>query len=108
MPSPTFGHYIENTGDADLIYLEMFQAREYQDLPLSDWLAFTPPALVKAHLNLSEETFQKIPKDKAPVAPAWSRFHLGQGDFGFHQGRGTCCKTSVRCSAVGSMGNKER
>ena len=66
----TFGHYIENTGDTDLIYLEMFKASEYQDLSLSDWLAHTPPALVMAHLNLNKETLQAIPKDKAPVVPA--------------------------------------
>ena len=66
----TFGHYIENTGDTDLIYLEMFKADRYQDLALSDWLAHTPPELVMAHLNLSRETLQKIPQDKAPVVPA--------------------------------------
>ena len=65
----TFGHYIENTGDTDLIYLEMFKAEQYQDLALSDWLAHTPPELVMAHLNLSRETLQKIPQDKAPVVP---------------------------------------
>ena len=66
----TLGHYIENTGDTDLIYLEMFKASRYQDLSLSDWLAHTPPGLVKAHLNLTDETWQKIPRDKAPVVPA--------------------------------------
>ena len=48
----------------------MFKASQYQDLSLSDWLAHTPPALVKAHLNLTEETLQKIPQDKVPVVPA--------------------------------------
>jgi len=31
----TLLHYIENTGDTDLIFLEMFKSRFYQDLSLS-------------------------------------------------------------------------
>jgi oxalate decarboxylase len=49
----TFGHYIENTGDTDLIFLEMFKADRFMDLSLSSWVTHTPPALVMAHLNLS-------------------------------------------------------
>ena len=66
----TFGHYIENTGDTDLIFLEMFKADRYHDLSLSDWLSHAPPELVMAHLNISKELLQAIPKDKVPVCPA--------------------------------------
>jgi oxalate decarboxylase len=66
----TFGHYIENTGDTDLIYLEMFRANEFQDLSLSEWVSHTPPALIMATLNISQETLDKIPKIKTPVVPA--------------------------------------
>src|SRR5438445_1963900 len=45
----TLLHYIENTGDTDLIFLEMFKSSFYQDLSLSEWLAHTPPELVMAH-----------------------------------------------------------
>ena len=65
-----FGHYIENTGDTDLIYLEMFRAPEFQDLSLSEWVSHTPPELVMAHLNLSRDVLEKIPKVKTPVVPA--------------------------------------
>jgi oxalate decarboxylase len=27
------GHYIENTGNADLVFLEMFKASEYMNFP---------------------------------------------------------------------------
>src|SRR2546426_8361918 len=47
----TLLHYIENTGDTDLIFLEMFKSRFYQDLSLSKWLSHTPPELVMAHLK---------------------------------------------------------
>ena len=63
------GHYIENTGTTDLIYLEMFKSDHYQDISLSDWMSHTPPELVMQHLNLSRETLAAIPKDKRIVVP---------------------------------------
>jgi oxalate decarboxylase len=42
---------IENTGDTDLVFLEMFgKVDRYQDLSFSEWLAHTPAELVMAHL----------------------------------------------------------
>ncbi len=63
----TFGHYIENTGDTDLIFLEMFKANAYQDFSLSDWVTHTPPELVMDHLQISQETLAAIPRDKPLV-----------------------------------------
>src|SRR5579883_480309 len=66
----TFGHYIENTGNTDLIFLEMFKAPRFEDLSLSDWISHTPPELVMQHLKISRETLARIPKRKLPVVPA--------------------------------------
>ncbi len=66
----TFGHYIENIGDTDLVFLEMFRADRYQDLSLSDWITHTPPDLVMAHLGISRETLHRIPKSKLNLVPA--------------------------------------
>jgi len=66
----TLGHYIENTGDTDLIFLEMFKTSRFQDLSLSDWVRHTPPELVRQHLGISEETLRRIPTDKEPTMPA--------------------------------------
>jgi oxalate decarboxylase len=63
----TFGHYIENTGDTDLVFLEMFKAPRFMDLSLSEWVANTPPELVMQHLGISEETLKKVPKVKQVV-----------------------------------------
>ncbi len=65
----TLLHYIENTGDTDLIFLEMFKSSFYQDLSLSEWLAHTPPELVMAHLRIDKATFDAIPKDEVVVMP---------------------------------------
>ena len=65
----TLLHYIENTGDTDLVFLEMFKSSFYQDLSLSEWLAHTPPELVMAHLRIDKATFDAIPKDEVVIMP---------------------------------------
>jgi oxalate decarboxylase len=62
-------HYIENTGDTDLIFLEMFKSSFYQDISFSEWLAHTPPELVAAHLNIDQATLNAIPKEKLVIVP---------------------------------------
>jgi oxalate decarboxylase len=66
----TMGHYIENTGDSDLVFLEMFKAPRYQDLSLNDWITHIPPELVIQHLGISRETLATIPKGNLAVLPA--------------------------------------
>src|SRR5260370_617049 len=65
----TLLHYIENTGDTALIFLEMFKSSFYQDMSLSEWLAHTPPELVKAHLNIDQATLDAIPRDELGIVP---------------------------------------
>jgi oxalate decarboxylase len=65
----TLLHYIENTGDTDLIFLEMFKSSFYQDMSLSEWLAHTPPELVMAHLNVDRATLDAMPRDELVVVP---------------------------------------
>jgi oxalate decarboxylase len=65
----TLGHYIENVGDTDLVFLEMFKADQFMDLSLSEWVSNTPPKLVEAHLGISAETLQAIPKGKPQIMP---------------------------------------
>ncbi len=65
----TLGHYIENTGSTDLIFLETFKSDHYQDLSLSEWLKHTPPALVQQHLDLSSGALAAIPTAEKFVVP---------------------------------------
>ena len=62
-------HYIENTGDTDLVFLEMFKADRFQDLSLSVWLAHTPPELVMAHLHIDKATLDAIPREAPLITP---------------------------------------
>jgi oxalate decarboxylase len=58
------GHYIENTGTTDAIFLEMFKADQFIDVSLNNWLRRVPPEAVTAHLNLGQELIAKIPSEK--------------------------------------------
>ncbi len=66
----TMGHYIENTGTTDLVFLELFKANKYEDFSLSEWMRRTPPKLVMEHLKLSKETLAAIPETNDHVVPA--------------------------------------
>jgi oxalate decarboxylase len=69
------GHYIENTGNETLRFLELFRSPRFADVSLNQWMALTPPELVQAHLNLDEETMAALRKDKPIVV---SRDEHGQ------------------------------
>jgi oxalate decarboxylase len=66
----TLGHYIENTGEDDLVFLEMFKTPRYQDISLNEWITHIPPELVMQHLGISEEALDTIPKQNLAILPA--------------------------------------
>jgi oxalate decarboxylase len=61
------GHYIENTGKTDVMFLEMFKADRFLDVSLNQWMRRVPPEAVAAHLNLPPEMIAKIPSEKELV-----------------------------------------
>lgn len=61
------GHYVENTGDKPLVFLEMFKSDHYADVSLNQWLALTPPELVSGHLNFDRATMKALKTTKQPV-----------------------------------------
>jgi oxalate decarboxylase len=65
----TLLHYVENTGDTDLVFLEIFKSSFYQDFSLSEWLAHTPPELVMAHLHIDKAALDAIPKEEPVIMP---------------------------------------
>ena len=60
------GHYIENTGNTPLRFLEIFKSGYYADVSLNQWLALTPPELVKAHLNLDAQALAGFAQGEIP------------------------------------------
>jgi oxalate decarboxylase len=63
-------HYVENTGDSDLVFLEMFRSPDYQDISLGEWMAHTPHPLVDQHLGVGTSMLDQIPKQEIVVRPA--------------------------------------
>jgi oxalate decarboxylase len=62
-----FGHYIQNTGDTTLWFLEMFKSDRFEDVSLNQWMALTPPQLIESNLNVSPDFISKLRKEKWPV-----------------------------------------
>ena len=62
-------HYIENIGDTDLVFLEMFKTPVYEDISLAEWMAHTPHLLVNQHLQVGKAMIDAIPKEKVVVTP---------------------------------------
>ncbi len=61
-------HYAENLGDEPLLYLEMFRSPRFMDVSLNQWMALSPPKLVKDHLNLNQKTIDALRRDKPIIA----------------------------------------
>jgi oxalate decarboxylase len=62
------GHYIENTGDTDLVALEMFAAHEFQDVSFRNWLSHLPPEMLTSHFRLDAATIKSIQAKKIEFA----------------------------------------
>jgi oxalate decarboxylase len=64
------GHYVENTGTSDLVFMEVFRADRFEEISLSDWLAHSPPpAMVAETLNLEPSVIAKFPATVSDVVP---------------------------------------
>ena len=64
------GHYVENTGDEPVRFLEMFRSSYFADISLNQWMALSPQRMVQQHLNLDDATMSKLRKDKPVVVGA--------------------------------------
>jgi oxalate decarboxylase len=67
------GHYVQNTGDETLTFLEMFKSDHFADVSLNQWMALTPPELVQAHLNLDAQTIAALSRNKPVIVSSGRR-----------------------------------
>ena len=63
------GHYIENTGTEDIVFLEMFKTSHYAAVSLNQWIARMPDKMAQAHLKLPISTIRRAPQEKINVLP---------------------------------------
>jgi oxalate decarboxylase len=62
-------HYVENTGDTDLVFIEVFPTPFYEDISLAEWLAHTPSRLIDQHIEVGEDFLAKIPRKEMVITP---------------------------------------
>jgi oxalate decarboxylase len=62
-----FGHYVQNTGNTSLWFLEMFKSDRFADVSLNQWMALTPRQLVASNLQVGPELLDALRKQKWPV-----------------------------------------
>ena len=63
------GHYIQTTGDDDLVFLALFKRSEFVEFSLDQWLRRLPVQLVQQHLHLSPAAIAKIPVTRNNIFP---------------------------------------
>jgi oxalate decarboxylase len=63
------GHYLENTGNTDFVYMEVFRADRFEEVLLSDWLAHSPIDMVAETLNLAPSIIAQFPKNRPDIVP---------------------------------------
>jgi oxalate decarboxylase len=63
------GHYVENTGNTDLVYMEVFKADRFEEISLSDWLAHSPIDMVAETLNIDRSLLAQIPQNRPDIVP---------------------------------------
>jgi oxalate decarboxylase len=66
----SFGHYVENIGDTDLVYMEVFRADRFEEVSLSDWLAHSPTDMVAETLNIDPSVIAQFPRNRPDLVPA--------------------------------------
>jgi oxalate decarboxylase len=62
-----FGHYIQNTGNKTLWFLEMFKSDRFVDISLNQWMALSPRDLIRDNLHVGLELQDALRKEKFPV-----------------------------------------
>jgi oxalate decarboxylase len=64
----TLAHYIENIGNTKVRLLNVFNKPEFKDVALNQWLALTPPDLVRGHLDFNNTVMAALnPNERSVV-----------------------------------------
>jgi oxalate decarboxylase len=63
------GHYIQNTGNNDLVFLALFKRSDFVEFSLAQWLRRLPVQMTQQHLQLSPAAIAKIPDTRNNIFP---------------------------------------
>lgn len=97
-------HYVENVGDDDVVFLEVLQADRFADIALGQWLALTPPQVVKDTLHLSDDVVAKLNTEKQYIVPPMGYDEMGISVDGAAAGgeAGDSAATGAQAGAAGA------
>jgi oxalate decarboxylase len=62
-----YGHYIQNTGNQTLRFLEIFKSDRFADISLNQWMALTSHDLIRANLHVGSDLLDALRQEKQPV-----------------------------------------
>jgi oxalate decarboxylase len=55
------GHYVENSGNDDLVFLTLFKSSYFSEVSLNQWLRRLPESMVRQHLHVDASAIARIP-----------------------------------------------
>jgi oxalate decarboxylase len=55
------GHYVENTGNDDLVFLALFKSSYFSEISLNQWIRRLPVLMTEQHLKLTSAQIARIP-----------------------------------------------
>jgi oxalate decarboxylase len=55
------GHYVENTGNDDLVFLALFKSSYFSEVSLNQWIRRLPTLITEQHLKLKPAQIARIP-----------------------------------------------
>jgi oxalate decarboxylase len=61
------GHYVENTGNTTLTWIECYKSDRVVDISLTQWLALTPTHIVASVLKVDESVVQNLKTEKQVI-----------------------------------------
>jgi oxalate decarboxylase len=58
------GHFLQNTGNDDVVFLSLFKSSEFIEFSLNQWIRRLPVQMTEQHLHLSPTAIARIPDTK--------------------------------------------
>ncbi len=58
------GHYLQNTGTDDMVFLSLFKSSEFVEFSLDQWISRLPVQMIEQHLRLSPTAIARIPNTR--------------------------------------------
>lgn len=63
------GHYVQNTGNQTLWFLEAFKSDRFEEVSLNQMMAVTPQQIISSNLHVGPEFINALRKTRYPVVP---------------------------------------